>query len=205
MYPQEAYRQLKEVLNGIQDSKELTAFLENKAKEVSLEGYLANQVLERLNDVNAIDREQLKTQLFVGLKKNKRLYSEVFEDKNTSKKGLLKYKSGIVNKVMNKLYDRVKASFLFPQAIEPSEQSIITRDGKIKQDKMLALDKFLIQRNLITLEEDSQEEEESTNFFANLEKKNAVTDSFYKKSIKDRRNDLMTIFSYLNLFGDNKQ
>ena len=205
MYPQEAYRQLKEMLNGMQDSKELTAFLENKAKEVSLYGCLANQVLERLNDVNAIDREQLKTQLFVGLKKNKLLYSEVFEDKNTSKKGLLKYKSGIVNKVMNKLYDRVKASFLFPQAIEPSKQSIIARDGNIQQDKMLALDKFLIQRNLITLEEDSQEEEESTNFFAHLEKKNAVTDSFYKESIIDRQKDLMTIFSYLNLFGDNKQ
>ena len=205
MYAQTAYRQLREMLTGVQDSKELIAFLEKKAQEISSEGLLSQQVLDRLNDVNVIDREQLKTQLFVGLKKNKLLYSEVFEDKKTSKKGLLRYKSGIVNKVMNKLYDRVKASFLFPQAIEPSSQSIIGRDGRIKQDKILALDKFLIQRNLITSNEDNKQKQESTNFFEQLENKNAVTDAFYKKSIVDRQKDLIEVFSYLNLFGDTKQ
>ena len=205
MYTREAYRQLKEMLNGMQDSKELTAFLENKAKEVSLDGCLANQVLERLNDVNAVDREQLKTQLFVGLKKNKLLYSEVFEDKKTSKKGLLRYKSGIVNKVMNKLYDRVKASFLFPQAIEPSEKSIITRSGVIQLSNIQALDKFLLDNNIVTSSEANLQEKESTNFFKQLENKNASTNTFYKKSIVRRQTELVEIFSHLNLFGDTKQ
>ena len=206
MYPREAYRQLKEMLNGMQDSKELTAFLENKAKEVSLDGCLANQVLERLNDVNAIDKEQLKTQLFVGLKKNKLLYSEVFEDKNTSKKkGLLRYKSGIVNKVVNKLYDRVKASFLFPQAIEPSKKSIITGSGVIQLSNIQALDKFLLDNNIVTSSEANLQEKESTNLFKQLENKNASTNTFYKKSIVRKQTELVEIFSYLNLFGDTKQ